>query len=74
MQRSLAMHARRPAARGVAAAHRRIWGMSAQPEPSDSLVLPMDIACPAPLFTGAWSEYCCCSHLSAAVPTVSTTV
>jgi processing peptidase subunit alpha len=37
---------------GVAAARRSIWGMSAQPT-GDTLTLPMDIPCPAPLFDGA---------------------
>jgi len=36
----------------MAAARRSIWGMSAQPV-EDSLQLPMDIDCPAPLFDGA---------------------
>ena len=40
------------AARRMAAARRSIWGMSAQPV-EDSLQLPMDIDCPAPLFDGA---------------------
>ena len=42
----------RRAAVGVAAARRSIWGMSAQPT-GDTLTLPMDIPCPAPLFSGA---------------------
>ena len=42
----------RRAAVGVAAARRSIWGMSAQPT-GDTLTLPMDIPCPAPLFDGA---------------------
>lgn len=40
------------ASRRVVAARRSIWGMSAQPV-EDSLQLPMDIDCPAPLFDGA---------------------
>ena len=51
MMRSTVVAARRCVG-GVAAARRSIWGMSAQPT-GDTLALPMDIPCPAPLFSGA---------------------
>jgi len=50
LRRSLSVSA---GARGLGAARRSIWGMSAQPAAGDSLELPMDITCPAPLFDGA---------------------
>ena len=49
---ALSVPARR-AAGSVVAARRSIWGMSAQPTAGDTLELPMDIQCPAPLFDGA---------------------
>ena len=53
MRSTVALVSARRAASGVAAARRSIWGMSAQPTGGDSLELPMDIPCPAPLFQGA---------------------
>lgn len=45
--------------RAASAARRSIWGMSAQPAAGDSLELPMDITCPAPLFDGATATEVC---------------
>ena len=52
MRSATSLVAARRCVGGVAAARRSIWGMSAQPT-GDTLALPMDIPCPAPLFSGA---------------------